>query len=191
MWRAALAWLLGPDDKPQIVASAAREYHGAPWVDELRKMIGKHEVRDNKELRAWLKSDGKTLGDPAVLPWCGDAVMTALANTVPNLKLTPALQENPYWARNWAKFGFAAASMPYGAIVALTRPGGGGHVGFAVGRSKDGRTVYILGGNQSDSVSIAPVKADRILGVRWPHDVNIGRKALPIMSGGAVSVNEA
>jgi uncharacterized protein (TIGR02594 family) len=121
---------------------------------------------------------------------CGDFVETALKLSVPNLTLTPALKTNPYWARNWAKFGVEAAHMPYGSVVVLAR-GTGGHVAFAVGRSSDNRTVYVLGGNQSDSVSIVPIKADRIIAVRWPSEVPMSKDRLPVMTGGTVSVNEA
>ena len=40
------------------------------WLAELRRRQGLHEVRDRKTLMAWLRSDGQTLGYPAMLPWC-------------------------------------------------------------------------------------------------------------------------
>jgi uncharacterized protein (TIGR02594 family) len=153
--------------------------------------LGWHEKRNNAALMAWLRSDGKTLGDPSKLPWCGDAVETALKLAVPNLALTPELRSNPYWARNWAKFGVSASHMPYGAVVSFERPGGGGHVGFAVGKSKDGHLIYVLGGNQTDAITIAPLAATRLLAARWPQEVPMSHAPLPIRTGGALSVNEA
>jgi hypothetical protein len=41
-----------------------------PWIEEGKKVFGLHEVRDNSKLKAWLRSDGQTLGDPKALPWC-------------------------------------------------------------------------------------------------------------------------
>lgn len=41
-----------------------------PWITEGKAVFGLHETRDNSKLKAWLRSDGKTLGDPAALPWC-------------------------------------------------------------------------------------------------------------------------
>lgn len=55
-----------------------------PWYEELLRRKGLHEVRDRSKLMAWLRSDGKTLGDPAKLPWCGDAIQTCLALTLPD-----------------------------------------------------------------------------------------------------------
>jgi hypothetical protein len=41
-----------------------------PWIVEGKKVFGLHESRNNAELRRWLVSDGKTLGDPKTNPWC-------------------------------------------------------------------------------------------------------------------------
>jgi len=49
-----------------------------PWMVEAKKVMGLHENRDRAVLAKWLKSDGKTLGDPSKLPWCGDFVDTAI-----------------------------------------------------------------------------------------------------------------
>ncbi|WP_206659557.1 peptidoglycan-binding domain-containing protein, partial [Hansschlegelia zhihuaiae] len=46
------------------------------WVQEGRRKMGLHE--SNPALKAFLKSDGRTLGDPQILPWCGDFVETCV-----------------------------------------------------------------------------------------------------------------
>jgi hypothetical protein len=66
---------------------------------------------------------------------------------------------------------------------------GGGHVGFLVGQSAD--RYYVLGGNQSNCVSIAPIAKSRAMGFRWPLSLATTITPLPVMSGGAVSSNEA
>ena len=43
-----------------------------------------------------------------------------------------------------------------------------GHVGFAVGESGD--SIYLLGGNQSDAVSVIAMPRAHLLGMRWPSD---------------------
>ena len=48
-----------------------------------------------------------------------------------------------------------------------------GHVGFVVGEDKVGN-LMILGGNQSDSVSITPISKSRLLCCVW-----FGTQALP------------
>ena len=158
-----------------------------PWMVEARAVFGLHEVRDNAKLRAWLKSDGKTLGDPKALPWCGDFVETAIKLGLPSEPFTGPVGENPYWARNWEKFGVPVRPT-YGAIMAFVRDGGG-HVGFAVG--EDAECYHVLGGNQGNTVSVARLDKRRMTGCRWPSSVPLPAINLPKMSANAPkSVNE-
>lgn len=82
-------------------------------------------------------------------------------------------------ARDWLRWGTSLprACPPFGAIVVLARGGGRqpgpeivdapGHVGFFVGHAQPGRFL-MLGGNQSDAVTVAQYDEARILGIRWP-----------------------
>lgn len=135
-----------------------------PWMDLAIRKKGLHEGRDNAALRKFLKSDGKTLGDPAKLPWCGDFVETCVAVTLPNV-LVPT---NPYLARNWMKFGHTVEPC-FGAVMVFWRgskSGISGHVGFYY--SEDNKNYQILGGNQSNKVSIVSLSKTRFLGARLP-----------------------
>lgn len=136
-----------------------------PWLSELRTVFGLHEIRDKAQLAAWLKSDGKTLGDPSALPWCGDAAETAIARSLPDEPRPKPLAQNPYWARNWASFGMPCRPA-FGAIAVFERSGGGGHVGFLVGQ--DRTAFHVLGGNQGDSVSVVRIAKARLIATRWP-----------------------
>lgn len=159
-----------------------------PWMIEAKKVIGLHEKRDHAALAKWLKSDGKTLGDPSKLPWCGDFVDTAIELALPDEPRPGPLGENPYWALNWLHFGKACLPA-YGAIVAFERPGGG-HVGFLFGQDKT--RFFVLGGNQGDTVSVTPIDRGRARGYRWPSTYSGRPGKLPEMkSGAASSKNEA
>lgn len=149
-----------------------------PWIIEGKKVFGLHEVRDNARLKAYLKSDGKTLGDPKALPWCGDYTETVIKNSLPREPFTGALGQNPYWARNWNFFGVVTKPV-YGAIGVFSR-GKGGHVGFLVG--EDAADFYVLGGNQSDSVNIVRINKSRLLSARWPATFPQQNRALPRLS---------
>jgi uncharacterized protein (TIGR02594 family) len=153
-----------------------------PWIVEGKKVWGLHEVRDNARLREWLISDGKTLGDPKALPWCGDYVETAIKNSLPNEPFTGELGKNPYWARNWNQFGVATTPV-YGCVVVFSR-GTGGHVGFAVG--EDATDFYVLGGNQSDSVNIVRIAKSRLIGSRWPSTFANPNRPLPKMTSNGI-----
>lgn len=159
-----------------------------PWIIEAKKVFGLHEVRDNAKLKAWLRSDGKTLGDPKALPWCGDYCETVIKNSLPSEPFPGDLGKNPYWARNWILFG-KEVTPSYGAIGVFVRDGGG-HVGFLVG--EDATDWYVLGGNQSNSVNIVRIDKKRMLGARWPSTYTGKPQPLPKMKASSIpkSTNE-
>jgi uncharacterized protein (TIGR02594 family) len=135
-----------------------------PWIELAQRKKGLREGADNATLRAFLASDGNTLGDPATRPWCGDFVETCIAVTLPSAVL-PA---NPYLARNWLKFG-RTVDPCFGAILVFwrgSRSGTEGHVGFYY--AEDDSDFHVLGGNQSNKVSVAKIDKSRLLGARLP-----------------------
>jgi uncharacterized protein (TIGR02594 family) len=133
-----------------------------PWMAIAENKVGLHENLNNEELKKFLKSDGPTLGDPAKLPWCGDFVETCVALAVPDA----VLPVNPYLARNWLKFG-RTVDPCYGSILVFARgKPPSGHVGFYV--SEDDTHFAVLGGNQSNRVSVARLDKARLLGARLP-----------------------
>ena len=100
---------------------------------------------------------------------------------LPEEPLLGALGTNPYWARNWLLFGQTVQPI-IGAVLIFER-GSGGHVSFAVGQ--DDTHFYVLGGNQSDAVTIARIAKSRLLGARWPVTVPVRLQRLPTMAPGA------
>jgi uncharacterized protein (TIGR02594 family) len=183
----ATAFTLTPAPAPRALNPAPADL---PWMIEARKVLNRHETRDKSFLAKWLKSDGRTLGDPEKLPWCGDFVETCLRLALPAEPFPGALGDNPYWARNWALLGREVAPC-YGAVLAFERPGGGGHVGFAVGY--DAANFFVLGGNQSNAVTIARIAKSRLLASRYPATYPNPRQPLPLMSaaGTIITTNEA
>lgn len=155
---AALRQFLAQAGKPVVVDAVT----DLPWMVEAKRLLGRHETRDKGWLSRWLRSDGRTLGDPEKLP-C-DFVETCIRLALPGEPLTGPLGENPYWARNWLRLG-SEITPTYGAVVVFSR-GSGGHVGFAVGQ--DEKCLFVLGGNQSNSVIVTPVPKANLLGARWP-----------------------
>lgn len=160
----------------------------APWIVEAEAVMGLHEINDKTKLSAWLKSDGKTLGDPSKLPWCGDFVDTAIHRALPKEPRPGKLGENLYWALNWEHFGVPVEPSLY-AIAYFVRPGGG-HVGFLVG--EDDKNYRVLGGNQGNTVSVVSIEKSRLKGTRWPSTYTTKPSKLPRMTlKGLVSKNEA
>jgi uncharacterized protein (TIGR02594 family) len=158
-----------------------------PWISQMKSVFGLHEARDKARLQTWLKSDGHTLGSPTDWPWCGDAVETAVKLALPNEPFVGALAANPYWARNWTSFGRAAKG--YGSIAVFERGPNSGHVGFLVG--EDSACYHVLGGNQSDTVSVTRILKTRLLAARWPITWQNDPAPLPVKAPTqTVSVNE-
>lgn len=166
-----------------------------PWLVEARKFIGLKEIKGPQHepeiLR--LRADAGTGIRNDEDAWCSDFVGGCIkrAHCVPTK--SPA-------ARSWLHWGTSVKepqleNIPPGAILVFERgESWQGHVGFAVGYTADGY-LKVLGGNQSDSVSIADIYNARLLDARWPiefaGDLRMLKK-LPLMQRtGAASTNEA
>lgn len=172
----ALRQLIAANGRP-----AAQSPQGPlPWITEAKTALGRSEARDRSWLMDWLKRDGRTLGDPSKNPWCGDFVKTCISMGLPDERLLGALGTNPYWACNWLLFG--QDTKPINGAVLIFERGSGGHVGFAVGQ--DDTHFYVLGGNQSDAVTIAHIAKSRLLGARWPTTIPVRSQRLPTMKPG-------
>ena len=163
------------------------------WIREARKHIGLREIKGGKHnplILSWLQNLLAWWANDEV-PWCG--VFTAECLRVGQR----ALPKHWYRASDYLNWGTRLDSPCYGCVVVFTRQGGG-HVGFGVGEDKLG-TLWVLGGNQSDAVSIAPFSIGRVSGYRWPPSAtgaamspDPSRYTLLILSSsGRVSSNES
>lgn len=163
------------------------------WMTEARRFMGLKEIagaKSNSTIIGWAKRLGgwiKSFYTNDDIPWCGLFIAHVVSFTLPEERL-PA---NPLSALAWGKFGLKMKDPAPGAIMVFKRPGGG-HVGLYVGEDKLGR-YHILGGNQSNSVSIAPIDKDRLVAIRWPDTggpVPAGRRVI-LQPNGKTSTNEA
>jgi uncharacterized protein (TIGR02594 family) len=116
------------------------------------------------------------------IAWCGLFVATV----VKRAGFAPVAA--PLWARNWAAFGTKVDKPSLGDILVFERPGGGGHVG------EDAGAYHVLGGNQGDPVSIAPIAKSRLLAARrcpWKLSQPANVRPIRLAAGGTRSTNEA
>jgi uncharacterized protein (TIGR02594 family) len=108
--------------------------------------------------------------------WCSAAVNCWMVES--GLKGTGNLL-----ARSWLKWGKAVPlNKPLSRGTILIFPRGNiwqGHVAILVEERPDG-TVYYIGGNQSNSVSINRSHKSRLIGARWPNTV---RNSVTIKAG--------
>jgi uncharacterized protein (TIGR02594 family) len=107
----------------------------------------------------WL-ADGVKDVDGSIA-WCGCIMglwMYELALGVP---------KEHYRAASWLKWGRPVQNLNarQGDVVVLTRKGGN-HVALLDHFSDDLRTVYLLGGNQSNAVNVSKYDSTTIIGIR-------------------------
>lgn len=176
--------IVGPMTLKALFPAKATQAQFIPWYDEGLRKKGLTETRDRAALSKWLKSDGATLGDPSKLPWCGDFVETCIGLTLPEEQMVV----NPYFARNWLRFGVKCAPT-LGCVLVFSRGPSSGHVGFYAGEDK---TYFsVLGGNQSNSISVSRVARNRLLGARWPATVPLGAVVTAKGTNAVVTTDEA
>lgn len=159
------------------------------WLVEAKRLLGVKEgvgALNNPTILDWAGDLGIPYrGDDVA--WCGLFVAHCIGSTLSN----EPLPNNPLGARNWLKFGAPTTAQP-GAVAVFwrgSRNGWQGHVGFYAG--EDATAFRILGGNQKDSVSLAWIAKDRLLGFRWPGTAPSGSgKTLKVGRKEGLSTNE-
>lgn len=172
---------------PEDAQPRERGSNGIPWMSYAAGVKGLHEVRDYPRLRAWFDSSVAWI-DPREIPWCGAFVATAMRQWDPHI----ALPKNPLGARNWGKFG-EGVNPQFGAILTFWRgskSGWKGHVGFYWG--EDQAAFHVLGGNQSNAVTVTRISKSRFLEARWPIGApRLDKRVLLTSAGQPLSTNEA
>jgi uncharacterized protein (TIGR02594 family) len=177
------------DSKPPADVSSLPG-QALPWMIGAEDLLGVKEDTsdaDNPLIMGWAKGLKISYANDETA-WCGLFVAHCIGTNLPN----EPRPNSPLSARAWLKFG-KATSAQFGAVIVFWRgsPGGWqGHVGFYVG--EDDKAYHVLGGNQSNRVSVARMPKGRFLGARWPSQV-ADPKAGPrwLDAQGALSHNEA
>ena len=155
-----------------------------PWLTIGFGLLGLHEdpggpiAPEVKELFAAVGHREVTGGDVA---WCA-----AFAGAC--LERAGFLSTRSLAARSYLEWGGVLAIPSPGAVAVLSRDldPAEGHVGFWVGET--GSSVLLLGGNQSNGVSISAFPKARVLGYRWPSVTSTaGPSQLPARAAAAAS----
>lgn len=177
--RASVEALRRDADEPAHTYPAPTEIM-PPWMAEMHRRMGLREVQHKAKLIDFLKI-GRFLGDPANLPWCGDAVESCIAKVLP----AEALPANPFWAQAWATFGINVHAPLVGSIGVIRWSAKAGHVGFVAG--VDGAKVVLLGGNQDNTINLSSFPRDKFIAFRWPKTFPV--KAYPALRGKATAIS--
>lgn len=133
---------------------------GPKMVLEALKLFGTHEgvgPEDNPVVLGWAKELDLSFFRHDDIAWCGLFVAICAK------RADKPLPANPLWARDWLNWGGMAHTPMLGDVMVFPR-GTGGHVALYVG--EDATHYHILGGNQSDQVSIVRKPKQPFLGAR-------------------------
>ena len=162
-----------------------------PWIAQARQHIGMAEIpgkQHNPTIQNWLRTLKAWWSDYET-PWCGTFVAYCCRMA------DRSVPKEWFRALSWVDAGERLTAPAYGCIVVFNRAGGG-HVGFVVGRDREGN-LMVLGGNQGNKVSIAKFAKDRVVAYVWPSNGSGNKPAqdryrLPVLAAnGTFSTNEA
>jgi len=164
-----------------------------PWLHGAFNLIGTREkpgAGSNEAIIGWAKDLNLLSYTDDDIPWCGLFVAHCIGSQLPQ----EPLPNNPLGARQWEKFGHVEATPCLGAVMVFWRESkqsGKGHVGFYWAEDND--AYHILGGNQSNSVSVARLSKERFIAARWPNtaDNPTPVRRMASVNGQLLSQNEA
>jgi uncharacterized protein (TIGR02594 family) len=156
-----------PEELPKVKEA------DAPWFDEAEKAdaagVNEHEAKHVPTILKYFESTSMGRQNK-IHPWCG-AFAAYCMDVTGNKHLIP---KRPERAANWKSFGvgipIAPGQVPKGAVVVFsptTAGGGSGHVAFFSDFVNDGKSVMVLGGNQSDAVNRKAFRTSRVVAIRW------------------------
>lgn len=173
---------------------------GYAWLDEvdqpariltaMRRLYGTLETPgpgDNPTIMAWAREVGGEVAETYradAIPWCG------LAMAVAARRAGYEPPRHPLWALSWSAFGDLVDEPGLGDVLVFVRRDAqgkrvGGHVGVYVG--EDSQAFHVLGGNQSDAVTVARIRRKNLYAARQcPWRIGRPPSALPrrLTSGG-------
>lgn len=174
---------VGASDAPSLVREAMKLYG-------VLETPGKG---DNPIIIQWAKEVEKALGVAHLgytadsIPWCGLFVGVVATRA----GWADQMPKTPLWAKSWLEFGQKADVPSFGDVLVFGRDGGG-HVALYVG--EDAGYWHVLGGNQSDAVTITRIAKGRLLGARrpkWRVAQPASVRKITVGAFGHVSTNEA
>lgn len=166
--------IVGPKTTAKLFAAGAPQDEAfgvpstMPWLEEAVRAIGTQEQPgrgSNEAIIGWAEDLELTSYNDDDIPWCGLFTAHCVGSQMPE----ETLPGNPLGARQWQNFGIST-SPQLGAVMVFwrgSRNGWKGHVGFYW--AEDADAYHILGGNQSNAVTITRISKNRLLQARWPE----------------------
>lgn len=165
---ALFSWAAGrPAPRPAELPDEIPVNGEPDWLKLARQDLGIKEVPGSGSnpaiMRAWKYCEyDPPAGDETA--WCSAKACEWMERSgLPSTKAPNA--------RSWLKWGAGLKAPKIGCVVVFWRgspTGWEGHVALYVGPGSKPGTIKVLGGNQSNGVSIQDYSAAQVLGYRWP-----------------------
>ena len=152
------------------------------WLSFAKREIGvaefKGKGRSNPRIEEYHQSTNVGKSDDSVA-WC-----SSFANFC--IESAGLVGTGSALARSWLKWGKKIRSPKLGCIVVLKSGSKSwmGHVGFYVGAGTSDGTIKVLGGNQSDRVSVVEYSVNKVLGYRIPKRILSSKVVIGNVIGG-------
>lgn len=175
---------------PKMYAWLANE-PGPKMLTKGLALLGTKEIAGPKSEQTILGWAGEVGLDKVYsnddIPWCG--LYIAICAKRAGWDYSP--KGNALWARNWASWGNKSPGAALGDVIVFKR-GSAGHVAMYVG--EDAEAYHILGGNQSNAVTIMRKLKSEAIAVRrapWRAAEPKNVRKIILKATGALSKNEA
>jgi uncharacterized protein (TIGR02594 family) len=137
------------------------------WMDRAKQEMGITEVpgrEDNPRIEEYLTTTDTPLPRDYSdeVAWC-----SAFVNW--NFKQEGIKGTGSAWSQSWREWGKGLSDPKFGCVVVFHWSGIRGHVGFVWDWDNEG--IFVLGGNQHNSVNITYFRYDNVVAYRWPKGV--------------------
>lgn len=148
----------------------------------VKEIVGKEH---NPVIMSWARELNISWYTNDEIPWCG--LFIAYCAKMAGVEVVAA----PLRALSWATYGTAVSEPMLGDILTFKRDGGG-HVGLYVG--EDNLYYHVLGGNQSNTVSVSRIAKSRLHKARrtaWKVKQPANVRKVFLEAKGTITTNEA
>lgn len=147
-----------------ILFAESRDLSDVPWMTVAEAEIGVREIPgpvDNKRIEEYFTYVNYPVPEKYVdeIHWCA-AFLCAV------LEMSGYRSPRSAWSQAWLNWGIPCNPL-YGAVVIFKYTPRSGHVGLIHRVSSNG--LWVLGGNQSDSVNISFFSTRNVVGYRLPR----------------------
>lgn len=143
-------------DKQKLLIATCEKFH-----EVASKEIGTTEEAGPGNNQRVLEYHALTKGGATLdsVPWCSAFVSWVIEQCgLPSTKSA--------WARSYLSWGIPTDKPTKGCVVVFKRNENSGHVGFYDG--EDEKSIFVLGGNQDNTVKIKAYSKEDFLGYRVP-----------------------